>query len=273
MTAGLRIGVIGTGEMGRPLVDRLLGAGHEVIAHARRPEVRDELSAAGVEVVDSPEAVGPGSDIVVLYVFSDDQIRELALTGGLVDAMEPGSLLAIGTTGSPATAVAIAERGAVRGVHVVDVPASGGPVQVAAGTLTVFVGGDAAHVAQAAPLLDAYTAAAVHFGPVGSGQKVKLLNNLLFGANVELAVEAARLCAELGLDEHSVTTTLHGCSGGSAAIDMAAAMGSAAALLDLAGRFVHKDVVVARDLAAGLGIDLGTLGPVTDRVLDRTAAR
>jgi 3-hydroxyisobutyrate dehydrogenase-like beta-hydroxyacid dehydrogenase len=270
MTGGLRIGVIGTGEMGRPLVDRLLAAGHEVAAFARRPEVRDELASAGVEVVDDLVALAASRDIVVLYVYSDEQVRDLALDGGMVEAMAPGSLLAIGTTGSPETAVLIAERGASRGVHVVDIPASGGPQQVAAGALTVFVGGDEAAVEQARPLLDAYTTTAVHFGPVGSGQKVKLLNNLLFGAHVELAVQAARICQAMGLDETTVTTALHGCSGASAAIDMAAATGSTDQLLALAGRFVHKDVVVARALAADLEIDLGVLEPVTDRVLQRT---
>jgi 3-hydroxyisobutyrate dehydrogenase-like beta-hydroxyacid dehydrogenase len=234
--------------------------------------VREDLAAAGVEVVDDPHAAAAGRDIVVLYVYSDDQVRELTLSGGLLDAMHPGSLLAIGTTGSPETAAAVAERGAARGVHVVDVPASGGPAQVAAGTLTVFIGGDETHVVQAEPLLAAYTSKVIHLGPVGSGQKVKLLNNLLFGAHVELAVEAARLCAEMDLDEGKVTGALHGCSGASAAIDMAAATGSAQVLLDFAGRFIHKDVIVARDLMARLGIDLGTLDPVTQRVLDRTDA-
>ena len=74
----------------------------------------------------------------------------------------------------------------------------------------------------------------------------------------------------MGLDESLVLSTLHGASGGSSAIDMAAAMGSSQQLVDLAGRFIHKDVLVARSLAADLGVDLGTLGPVTDRVLDLT---
>ena len=68
----------------------------------------------------------------------------------------------------------------------------------------------------------------------------------------------------------TVLGALHGCSGASAAIDMAAATGSADQLLVLAGRFVHKDVLVARGLAGDLGIDLGSLGPVTARVLERT---
>ena len=153
----------------------------------------------------------------------------------------------------------------------VGVPGFGASAQVAAGALPLFVGGAPDDVERARPLFDTYATTVAHFGPPGSGQKVKLLNNLLFGAHVELAVEAARLCEQLGLPEAEVAATLHGCSGASAAIDMAAAMGSAGQLVALAGRFVHKDVVVARGLAADLRIDLGSLGPVTDRVLARTA--
>jgi 3-hydroxyisobutyrate dehydrogenase-like beta-hydroxyacid dehydrogenase len=265
----MRVGLIGTGEMGRPLVDRLLGADHQVTVHARRPEVRDDLTAAGVDVVDDAGAVAPGHDVVILYVYSDDQVRELGPV--VIDRMDAGSLLVVHTTGAPDTAIRLSGLAAAKGIGVVDAPGSGGPAQVAAGTLTLFVGGADADVVRAQALFSAYAATTVHFGPVGSGQQVKLLNNLLFGAHVELAVEAGRLCAALGLPEREVLQTLHSCSGASAAIDMAAAMGSTGTLVAAAGRFIHKDVAVARALASDLRIDLGSLGPVTDQVLERTA--
>lgn len=267
MTA-LRVGIVGTGEMGRPLVDRLLAAGHVVTGFARRPEVREDLAAAGVTVVDSTEAMAVGQDVVVVYLYSDEQVVRLG--PGIVDAMDRGSLLVVSTTGSPRSAAALAERARARGVGFVDAPGSGGPAQVADGTLSVFVGGTDDDVARARTFFDAYAANVGHFGPAGSGQKVKLLNNLLFGAHVELAAEAGRLCAAMGLSEAEVLRTLHGCSGASAAIDMASATGSTEELVALAARFVHKDVELSRGLADDLGIDLGSLGPVADRVLERT---
>jgi len=269
MSGPRRVGLIGTGEMGRPLVDRLLGAGDHVAAFARRPDVRGELSAIGVELADGPETLAAGRDVVILYVYSDEQVRELGPS--VVDAMDPGALLVVHTTGSPDTATSLSDRASGRGVGVVDAPGSGGPAQVAAGTLTLFVGGSDADVERARALFAGYATDVVHFGPVGSGQKVKLLNNLLFGAHVELAAEVGRLCAAMGLPEAEVTRTLHTCSGASAAIDMAAAMGSAEQLVGAAGRFIHKDVLVARALAGDLGVELGSLGPVTDQVLERTA--
>jgi 3-hydroxyisobutyrate dehydrogenase-like beta-hydroxyacid dehydrogenase len=127
--APTRVGIVGTGEMGGAVVDRLLGAGFEVAAFARRPEVRARLTAAGVAVVDSPAALGAACDLVLLYVFADDQVRSVAIDDGLVDAMAPGSTLVIHTTGSPATAQAVAAHAEAREVGVLDAPGSGGPAE------------------------------------------------------------------------------------------------------------------------------------------------
>jgi 3-hydroxyisobutyrate dehydrogenase-like beta-hydroxyacid dehydrogenase len=263
-----RVGIVGTGEMGRPLVDRLLAAGFEVAAYVRRPELRAELGKAGVECVDSLADLAAGRDAVVVYVYSDEQVHDLVLDGGLADALEPGSVLIVKTTGSPRTAEAIAARVGSRGVGVVDAPGSGGPAQVADGTLTIFVGGEEQHVSRCRPIFAAYASTVVHFGPVGSGQKVKLLNNLLFGAHVQIALETARLSGEFGIDPAQLATTLHSCSGASYALDLIAAMGSAEALVAGAGRFIHKDVLVASAVAEDLGASLGTIATVTAPLLE-----
>src|SRR5262249_16498808 len=216
----------GTGEMGRPLVDRLLAAGFDVSAFARRDAVRADLAAAGVHCVDAVTDLAHDRDVVVVYVYSDEQVGEIVLDNGVAPAMEPGSVILVLTTGSPRTVEAIDARVQSRGVGVVDAPGSGGPAQVAAGTLTLFVGGDDAHVERCRPVFDAYATNVVHFGALGTGQRVKLLNNLLFGANVELAVEVARLSLEFGIDPVLLATTLHTCSGASYALDLVAAMGS-----------------------------------------------
>ena len=271
MTAVIRtIGVVGTGEMGRPLVDRLVGAGFEVAAYVRRPELREELTAAGVECVDKLTDLAAGRDAVIVYVYSDEQVHDLVLEGGLADEMEPGSTLIIKTTGSPRTAEAIAARVRPRGIGVVDAPGSGGPNQVADGTLTIFVGGEEQDVERCRPVFASYTSNVVHFGPVGSGQKVKLLNNLLFGAHVQLALEAARLSSEFGIDPVQLATTLHTCSGASYSLDLIAAMGSADALVAGAGRFIYKDVLVASAVADDLGASLGTIATVTAPLLATT---
>ena len=265
-----RVGIVGTGAMGRPLVDRLVAVGFDVTAYARRHEARAELDAAGVACVDAVGELGVARDVVIVYVYADEQVREVAFDDGLADAMEPGSVLLVLTTGSPRTVESIDARVRDRNVGVVDAPGSGGPAQVRDGTLTVFVGGADEHVARCHPVLDAYPAHVVHFGALGAGQRVKLLNNLLFGANVELAVEAARVSQEFGIDPVLLMRTLHTCSGANYALDLVAAMGSADALLTTVGHFVAKDVEVAREVAGELGVDLGTIAAVTMPLLGRT---
>jgi 3-hydroxyisobutyrate dehydrogenase-like beta-hydroxyacid dehydrogenase len=263
----MKVGIIGVGEMGRPLVGRLLAAGHEVAALVRRPVLKEELAAAGVEIAPSVEALGRGRDFVILYVYTDEQARTLALEDGLVEAMDAGSMLVIHTTGSPKTAEAVAARAGPRGVAVVDAAGSGGPAKVAAGEVTMLVGGTAEDFARVRGLLEAYARPILHVGPLGAGQKVKLINNALFGANIQLAMEACRVGREFGLDPRELASALSCGSGGSAVTQILAGMGSPEALVKGAGRFVHKDVTVAAQLADELGADLGLIKTVNDVLL------
>ena len=125
----MRVGIVGTGEMGRPLVHRLVSAGHDVAAFVRRDEVRAEVESIGVQCVDTPAHLARGRDVVVVYVYSDEQVRDIVLTEGLGQAMQRQSFLVVHTTGSPSTVETIQERLAARGVGVVDAPGSGGPAR------------------------------------------------------------------------------------------------------------------------------------------------
>jgi 3-hydroxyisobutyrate dehydrogenase-like beta-hydroxyacid dehydrogenase len=266
----MRVGIVGTGAMGRPLITRLVRGGFDVTAFARRTEVRRDLANEGVTCVDDVVALAQGPDVVVVYVYRDDQVREVLLDSGLADAMAGGTVAVVHTTASPRTMEVIDDRLRARGAGLVDAPGSGGPAQVAEGALTLFVGGADDQVAQCRPLFDAFANQVVHFGGVGSGQKVKLLNNLLFGAHAELALLASGLSEALGLDASLVAATLHTCSASSYALDLVAAMGSPGAMVEGIGPFVHKDVVVAQTVAAEIGADLGVLGLVAEAIVART---
>lgn len=215
--------------------------------------------------------MGKRCEIAIIYVFTDEQARAVALDDGLVDALEPGSVLVVQTTGSPETAKAIAAAANGRGVGVVDAAASGGPADLAAGRLNIFAGGDVEDIARCRPVFEAYASAITHFGPVGAGQMVKLVNNLLFGCHIELALEAARLVAAFGVDEVEFAHALHACSGQSYSLDLVESMGGSQKLVTAAGKYVHKDAVVARAVAAEAGVDLGSFGAVVDALIDRTA--
>ena len=269
----MRVGLVGTGEMGRLLVDRLAAAGHDVVVFARRTEVRRELRSAGVECAAGLGKLGERCDAVLLYVYSDDQVREIVFADGLGLAMRAGTTLVVLTTGSPATMAEIERALNARGVAVLDAPGSGGPEDLRAGKLSLFVGGSRPDVERCRPLFATFANTVSHVGPVGAGQAVKLVNNLLFGAHVQVAIEASELCRSLGLDPAHVAETLHSCSGSSYALDLIATMGSAEALLERAAPYIHKDVVVAAGVARDIGASLESLDPIISAVLGRTVGR
>lgn len=253
----MRIGFIGAGRMGAPMVRRLVDAGHEVHALGRTDEKRSAVRELGADAVADNAAVAESADAVVVCVFTDDQVRQLCLDGDLVTRMRPGAILVLHTTGSPRTAQAIAER--FDHVDVIDAPVSGGPHDIAAGTVTLFVGGSDAAVSQVRPVLEAYGDPVLHAGPTGAGQLVKLVNNAMFAAQIGLVAEGMRLGSRLGADEGPLLNALTHGSAQSRVLSMIAATGSADAFISRVGEFIGKDVAVVRKTVAELGGDLGGL--------------
>lgn len=264
---GPTVGIVGLGEMGMPMLRRLTAAEVSVRAFARRSEVIDEASGLGATAVASLAELGASSDVVIICVYRDDQVRDVALgDDGLVASMRPGTVLVNHTTGRPSTGQVLAEAAAARDVAVLDCALSGGPVAVEQGTLTLLVGGDVDVLERVRPVLGTYSAPILRVGDVGDGQKVKLLNNALFGAHVALVAQVERTATALGLDPSLVLLALHECSGDSFALATAVSTGSAANLLEVAGRFIRKDVAVCTEVAAELGADLGSVLTVAQEV-------
>ena len=168
------------------------------------------------------------------------------------------------TTGSPRTAEAIAVRAQSAGVDVVDAPVSGGPHDIAAGHVTVFAGGTDEAVAFVTPVLAAYAEPILHIGPVGAGQRVKLVNKTMFASQIGLLVEAVKLAQSLGLSEAALRAALPHGSGASRALSGVADMGSVEKFIKTAGGFVGRDVEMVRKVSAELGADLGVLDDVVN---------
>ncbi|ORV06680.1 6-phosphogluconate dehydrogenase [Mycolicibacterium fallax] len=255
------------------MVARLAAAGHQVRALGRTEENRAALAELGATPVAEVADAAAGAEVVVVCVFTDEQVGALCLEPGpgreLPALMPAGSVLVLHTTGSPATAAAVAERAAGNAVAVLDAPVSGGPHDIAAGSVTVFVGGDRDALDRARPALACYADPIVHAGPTGAGQKTKLVNNALFAAQVGLVAEAVTLGARLGLTEPALLAALPHGSGASAAMGNIARAGSAATFIAAVAEFIGKDVAVVRATAAELGTDLGRLDPLVDAGLGR----
>jgi 3-hydroxyisobutyrate dehydrogenase-like beta-hydroxyacid dehydrogenase len=258
----MRVGFIGTGRMGAPMVRQLAGAGHHVHALGRSDEKRLAITELNAHAVGTVAETAERADAVIVCVFTDEQVKQVCLETDLLEAMRPGSALILHTTGSPRTAEAVAA--AATHVDVLDAPVSGGPHDIAAGHVTLFVGGDTDAVDRVKPMLSAYGDPILHVGGTGSGQLVKLVNNTLFAAQIGLIAEGVRLGGRFGIDESTLLDALTHGSSSSRALGNVARAGSATAFISAVGDFIGKDVAVVRRTVAELGGDLGILDDVVN---------
>ena len=257
-----RVGFVGAGRMGMPMVERLAAAGHDLVVYARREEARAELAKLGVRATAEAAEAAAGADVLLLCVFNDEQLAEIA--DPLAGALPDGAVLASHVTGRVSTLRSLAGR--FPAIHVVDAPVSGGPHEIRAGLLTVLLGGQDAARARAAEVVGAYASPIIETGDLGTALAVKLVNNFLFAANAQLAAEAARLGEALGVSPGELLSALEHMSGGSSASHRAAeGEGDMAAFATRIGPFMKKDVAICLEQAAELGVDPGLLIDVVRR--------
>ena len=258
----MRVGFVGAGRMGFPMVERLAAAGHDLVVYARRPEAKDALSGLGVRPTAELAEAAAGVDVLLLCVFSDAQLSEIAAP--LAAALPDGAVFASHVTGQESTLRAVA--GAFPAIHVVDAPVSGGPAEISAGKLTVLLGGAPGARARAAGAISAYGDPLIETGELGTALAVKLVNNFLFAANTQLVAEAVRLGEALGVSPGQLLGALEHMSAGSRAGDRIAAGGAdLAAFAARIGPFMKKDVAACLDQAAERGVDAGLLIDVVRR--------
>jgi len=271
----LKIGFIGAGRIGRPIVDRLVGAGHDVVVLTRRPETKAAAEADGLTCAATVAAAVKDADVVFSVVLNDLQVRSVFLgVDGAVARMKSGATLIQHTTCDPATLEVIADLGSTGGIKVLDAALSGGPPNIAVGELTLWIGGTEAVLNEIHPLLETYASPIMYVGPLGNGQRVKLLNNALFVAHVGLAIEAVRVAASLGIEEQAILAAVQQGSGASFGLGVVAGAGSVDAVGDRLADLMRKDVDVVRDVARRTGTDLGIIGTVlSSDPVERTVLR
>jgi 3-hydroxyisobutyrate dehydrogenase-like beta-hydroxyacid dehydrogenase len=263
----LRVGLLGAGQMGRPMVERLAAAGWAPNVSVRREDVAAELRDAGVVVAESATALAADVDLLIVCFFSDAQLREVMLDDGVLAVMCAGAIVVTHTTGSPDLVLELAGR-APAGVRVLDMPVSGTPVEIAAGRLTVLAGGDPADLERVRPVIAAYGDPILHVGSLGDAMRVKLVNNLLFTVNLRVALEAAKLARSMGVEPADLARVLSHCSGDSYALHFFTRGGAPEQMAMGALPYLAKDVKVVREVAAPMGIDLGVLGELATWVDD-----
>jgi 3-hydroxyisobutyrate dehydrogenase len=196
-----RIGFIGLGNMGLPMAQNLLKAGHSVTGLDISKAQVDKLTAAGGRAAGGVTEAASGVDIVISMLPTGAQVREVYLgDNGVIASATPGTLLIDSSTIDVETARAVASAAQAKGLAMLDAPVSGGVGGAQGATLTFMVGGPDDAFEKARPVLEAMGRTIVHAGGSSNGQAAKICNNMILGVSMIAVSEAFVLAEKLGLD-------------------------------------------------------------------------
>lgn len=259
------LGFVGLGNMGRPMVRRLLEAGHVVHVHSRSPAPVDEMVAIGAVAAGSSAEVARRAEAVLTALPTPEDVDQVY--GEMLAEASDGQLFVEHATIRPSQAQRWAAALAGRGAGYLDAPVSGGPTGAAAGTLTVMVGGDPAMFEAAEPIVRAFGSVVTWCGPSGSGEKVKLVNQLLVAVHALASAEAAAFGVGMGADLESTLDVVGKSWGASTILSRNAPRYVARDFAAAAPiRILLKDIGLINDEARELGIPL-PLGALVERRL------
>jgi len=212
----MKLGFIGLGKMGKPMAQHLCDAGYPLTVYNRSPKAVADLQRVGAIPAASPAEVGKGADVVFLCLpVGQDVTMTVMGQDGLLESMESGALIIDHSTISPSDSRQVYAACEARGIGFLDAPVSGGVVGAEKATLSIMVGGDKQAYEKAKPLLDVLGQNISYLGPSGSGNVMKLVNNLLVGISNAALAEAFVLATKSGLDPRQVFDILSKSTGDS----------------------------------------------------------
>jgi 2-hydroxy-3-oxopropionate reductase len=221
--AAKKIGFIGTGIMGKPMVRNLVKAGYQVVIHNRSRGAIDELTAESdaVTAAGSPAEVARVTDTVILMLPDSPDVRDVVFgENGVLNEVRERFLLIDMSTISPSTAIEVSSAVATAGGSAIDAPVSGGDKGAIAGTLSIMVGGTEADLKGAMPLFEAMGKTIVHIGGPGAGQIAKACNQVMVAVNYAAVSEALVLAERSGVDPEMVAQVLGGGLANSRVLEM-----------------------------------------------------
>lgn len=240
----MRVGFIGLGNQGAPIAQRIVQAGFDTVVWARRPESLADFANGPAQIASSLSEVGVGLDLLETCVFDAEGTREILFgEGGVARSMPSGSIIAVHSTVAPQEIIDIAAQAQTYGLRVLDAPVSGGHFRAIEGQMVTMVGGDADVVETCRPVFASFSARIIHLGPVGGGQRAKLLNNAMLTAHIGVAADAFAVGERFGLDRAALAEVLVNGSGRSYGVEMLAGSPSLAAVANTQARpTLSKDV-------------------------------
>ena len=205
------IGYIGIGIMGKPMVENLVKAGHNVNVYARRRASIKDLNSDHCSAYSSPAELAKRSTVIISCVADTPDVEEvLTGTNGVLEGVQSGALVIDMSTISPEATRAMAQKFANSGASLLDAPVSGGEVGAIAGTLSIMVGGAEADFRRALPILECLGKNIVHIGESGAGQIAKACNQIIAAQTMTAVAEAYLLAQSSGVDPAKVREALLG---------------------------------------------------------------
>jgi 3-hydroxyisobutyrate dehydrogenase len=265
-----RVGFVGLGSQGGPMARRIVDSGYDTTLWARRAESLEPFADTAAKIASTPRELGAASDVLCICVVDDAGVEEI-LRGpeGALGGMADGSVVIVHSTVHPTTCLRL--QADYPRLHVLDAPVSGGGLKAAAEELLVMVGGPDDVVERCRPILETFGDPVVHLGPLGSGQEMKLLNNLVFTAQLGLAADLFDLADRRGIDRAAVASILAAGSGRSYAAEVVAGGGfDLDGLAAVAGALLAKDVRIIADHA---GLSQSALLDAADSALERMGVK
>ncbi len=220
MTAIRNVGMLGLGSMGAPMARHLIAKGYGVCGYDPQESAHRAAAEFGVQTLGSAREVARQSELIIVVVGFDHEVETLMFgPQGVMQGARAGLIVALGSTVAPRYAKRLAQRGAERGVVLVDAPLARGEAAAVAGKLLVFGGGDEAAFAACRPVFGAFASDIFHLGPAGAGQAGKMVNNLILWACTSANDEGLRLGEALGVSADKLRAALQHSSAQNWAMD------------------------------------------------------
>lgn len=254
----MKVAFIGMGTMGAPMALNILKAGHEVIVHNRTREKERPLADAGALRAGTPREAAAGAGIIITCVSDTPDVEAIVLGDeGIIHGATAGSLMVDMSTISPTATRQMAATLAEKEIRMIDAPVSGGSEGAQNATLAIMVGGAAADVHHAMPVLEAMGKTITHVGGIGSGQITKAINQVILAGTFMGVAEGMVLGMKAGLDMQKVIEAISGGAAGSWVLsNRAMNMVKNTYPLGFRARLHHKDLRIALEAARDLGVTL-----------------
>ncbi|MEX2489302.1 MAG: 3-hydroxyisobutyrate dehydrogenase, partial [Pseudomonadales bacterium] len=261
-----KLGFIGLGNMGGPMVNNLIKAGHEVKAFDIVPEALDRAVEQGAERADSAQQAAEGVEVLISMLPASEHVEGLYLGDRLLESIDSKTLVIDCSTIAPATSQKVAGAAREKGIEMLDAPVSGGVGGAVAGSLTFIVGGGEQGVEQARPVLEAMGKKIFHAGAAGSGQIAKFCNNMLLSVLMTGTAEVLQLGADNGLDPAVLSEIMRNSSGGNWALEVynpwPGVMDGVPASRDYDGGFLVDLMIKDLGLAMDSALEKGSSTPM-----------